>query len=146
MPKIPIYICKKGWADGLARKLAHRPNYTIVEKRPLELMREEKSGKTRYKNCILLIKNASRLLHPDYTEPEYALLLLKETLRKIGTQPIIIILEVDGFNLTFDGKNYKVIISNTCKAPIGIVDWIGTQELQNYYNISNECCVKTLLI
>jgi len=147
LQRIPVYVCKKGWASTLADKLARvRPGREVIVKRPIELMREERAGKARYENCILLIENASRLLNPDYVEPEHALSLLKETLRRIATRPVTIILEVDDYQLRPHRGRYEVIISNTCSLPLGIPDWEGVRELEEHYDVSDEHCIRVVLL
>ena len=110
-------------------------------------MREERFGKANYESCILLVKNASRLLNPDYVEPEHALSLLKETLKRIAASKLVtIILEVDDYQLRPRGGRYEVVISNTCSLPLSVLDWEGMRELEEHYGITNESCACVVMI
>ena len=137
MSAVPVYICRRGRAESLAKRLSKTLSCELTVKKPLEFIREVLKGKPEYR--LVLVRNVSTFLNSDYGEPLEALTWLKRAIRKLRESTII--LEVGEFRLELPELTQVTVEG----LPIGFRDWKGTRDLKEYYNIKPADCIRVIV-
>jgi len=129
-----IYLCEPPALDRLtklfAQGLGTKPEVYMI----LDLMRTAAATPNRIPIKLLIIKGLTSLLTSQYSDPQTAITLFKEALRKISRDATIL---VEANKITWTPTNRSEATVDGITLPIESIDMEQTLKQQADYNVKN---------
>jgi len=129
-----IYLCEPQALDRLTRLFSQGLNTKPEEVMILDLMRTTAATPNRIQYRFLIIKGLTPLLTSPYSDPQTAITLFKEALRKISRDATIL---VEADKITWTPTNRSQVTVDGTTLPIESIDVEQTLKHQTDYNLKN---------
>jgi hypothetical protein len=126
------YICESKALQELIELFTKSLKTEPAEWRILEFMRLAAASPNRLKVPFVVLVGLSRLLASEYTDAQLAINLLKECLRKVGRETILLI-GVE--KLSWSPASRGQILLEGIRVPVSSIDVEDTLKLQKEYSL-----------
>ena len=129
-----IYLCEPESLNKLARLYSKGLNVEPEEETIIDLMRKAAESPDRLPKKLLIIRGLTPFLTSQYTEPQTAITLFKEALRKISRDATIL---VEADKITWNPTDRSEVKINGITLPIESLDIEQTLKQQVDYRLGN---------
>ncbi len=129
-----IYLCEPEALDRLVKLFAQGLDAEPEDHPVIDLMRTAAASPNRLSIKLLIIRGLTPLLTGPYTDPQTAITLFKEALRKVSRDAIILV-EVN--KVAWNPTNRSGVTIDGITLPIESLDLEQTLKHQADYNLKN---------
>jgi hypothetical protein len=126
------YLCEPEALQSLTELFARSLKAKPEEWRIIEFMRCAVASPNRIKIPFLVLKGLSRLLASEYADPQLAINLLRECLRKVSRETLLLI---EAKKLAWNPTNRGEVLLDGVRLPVSSIDVEDTLKLQEEYNL-----------
>jgi hypothetical protein len=126
------YFCESEALQALTQLFAKSLKTKPEERRILDFMRYAAASPNRIKAPFLVLRGLSSLLTSEYADPQLAINLFRESLRKVSRETLLLI---EAKKVSWNPTSRSEVTLNGVRLPVSSIDVEETLKLQEEYSL-----------